>query len=74
MAKTKRTLVPVNDSLVEIFTNARPKNPAVSEADKRYLRTLKKRGFTDEELITLAKEAGLIVTTEMLQAKQRIKP
>ena len=74
MAKTKRTPAIVNNSLVEIFTSAKPKNPAVSQADKRYLRSLKKRGFTDEELIALAKEAGLIVTTEMLQVKQRIKP
>lgn len=74
MAKIKRARAIVNDSLVEVFANAKPKNPAVSEADKRYLRSLKKRGFTDEELITLAKGAGLIVTTEMLQVKQRLKP
>lgn len=69
MATKNRT--PVNAALLESAKTAAPKNPAVTSADKAYLRGLKKRGFTDDEIIQLSAKAGLKVTAEMLAVKPR---
>ncbi len=69
MASKKRT--PVNSALMEAAQAATPKNPAVTGADKAYLRGLKKRGFTDDEVIQLAAKAGLKVDASMLVVKPR---
>lgn len=71
MAKAKR--IPLNELLAEVTSTAKPANPALSSTDKAYLKGLKKRGFTDAELIALATKAGLKVTAEMLVVKQRVK-
>ena len=44
----------------------------VAEHDFRaHLRGLKKRGFTDEEIINIASKAGLKVTEDILTAKPK---
>jgi hypothetical protein len=69
MAKAKR--IPLNELLAEVASKAKPAKPALSSTDKAYLRGLKKRGFTNEELIELAAKAGLTVTVEMLEVKPK---
>ena len=69
MAKAKK--IPLNEALAEITAAAKPASPALSSTDKAHLIRLKKRGFTDTELIDLAAKAGLRVTSEMLVIKVR---
>jgi hypothetical protein len=64
MAKAKR--IPLNEALAKVASEAKPANPIASSTDKAYLKGLKRRGFTDAELIALAAKAGLLVTAEML--------
>lgn len=57
MAKTKRTQV--LSALIEHAQAAQPANPAPSTADTNYLIGLKKRGFTEAEIIQIAAKAGM---------------
>lgn len=61
----------VNEDLVRAFLDAKPANPALTSSDKAYLRGLKRRGFTDDEIKNVAQKAGFIVPPELLVAKVR---
>lgn len=63
--------VAVNQSLVKAFENAKPKNPALTGADKAFLRGLKRRGFTLEEIKAIAGESGFIVPDDLFEIKKR---
>ena len=69
MAKSKVTQV--NEKLTSIFSEVQPANPAPSSTDKAYLRGLKKRGFTDNEIIQVAAKAGYKITADMLIVKPK---
>jgi hypothetical protein len=69
MAKVKRA--PVSEKLAEAFIAAPPANPAPSSSDKAYLKGLKKRGYTDDEIIKIALKAGFKITPEMLIVKPK---
>ena len=53
MAKAK-----VNPKLIEAAEATPPKNPAASAADRTYLRGLRRRGYTEEEIKVVAHKAG----------------
>lgn len=69
MANRKRE--PVSSKLAEAFTAAPPANPAPSSSDKAYLKGLKKRGYTESEIIQIAKKAGFNITTELFIIKPK---
>lgn len=66
---TKKTQV--NDGLLKAFENAKPANPALTSADKTYLRGLRRRGFTQEEIKKVANEAGFEVPTDLFEQKKK---
>lgn len=63
MAKGKRA--PVSEKLASVFAETLPANPAPSTSDKAYLRSLKKRGYTEAEIIQIALKAGFKITPEL---------
>ena len=66
---TKKT--PVNSKFLEVATSAVPANPAVTSADRAFIRGLKRRGFTDEEITALGRKAGLNIQPSDLAVKTR---
>ena len=70
MAKVKKQ--PLNERLAAILETAKPANPTLSSTDRTHLIKLKKRGFTDDEIIAIAAKAGLKVTAEILTVKPRV--
>lgn len=62
---------PVNEDLAKAFASAKPANPALTSADKSYLRGLLRRGFTAEEIQTVAKNAGFQVTAELFTPRKK---
>ena len=69
MAKGKR--VPVSEKLASVFAETTPANPAPTTSDLAYLKSLKKRGYTDTEIIQIASKAGFKITAEMLVIKAK---
>lgn len=69
MAKGKRALV--SEKLASVFAETTPANPAPTTSDLAYLKSLKKRGYTDTEIIQIASKAGFRITTEMLVIKAK---
>jgi hypothetical protein len=69
MAKSKTAQV--NEKLASVFSDVQPANPSPSSTDKAYLRGLKKRGFTDAEIIQVAAKAGFKITADMLVVKPK---
>lgn len=69
MAKVKRA--PVSEKLASVFSETLPANPAPSTSDKAYLKGLKKRGYTETEIIQIAAKAGFKITPEMLIVKAK---
>lgn len=69
MAKGKRA--PVNEKLSSVFSETLPANPSPSTSDKSYLRSLKKRGYTETEIIQIAKKAGFNITPELFVIKPK---
>lgn len=63
--------VAVNESLMKAFENAKPKNPALTGADKAFLRGLKRRGFTLEEIKVIASDAGFLVPDDLFETKKK---
>lgn len=63
--------VSVNESLLKAFENAKPKNPALTGADKAFLRGLKRRGFTLQEIKAVAAEAGFVVPDDLFETKKK---
>lgn len=49
----------VNDKLIAAADSTPAKNPAPSSADKAYLRGLKRRGYTEQEIRVICQKAGL---------------
>jgi SOS response regulatory protein OraA/RecX len=62
---------PVNQDLANAFAEVKPKNPALSSADKTYLRGLRRRGFTQEEISDVAKKAGFVVPADLFEQKPK---
>lgn len=61
----------VNEALMKAFENAKPKNPALTGADKAFLRGLKRRGFTLEEIQNVAAQAGFEVPADLFDTKKK---
>ena len=59
----------VNERLSKAFEAVEPKNPALSGADKAFLRGLQRRGFTEEEIRNVAQKAGFDVPADLFQKK-----
>lgn len=66
--------IQVNEGLVKAFENAKPANPALTSADRTYLRGLRRRGFTQDEIKNVAKEAGFVVPTDLFEQKKKTPP
>jgi hypothetical protein len=71
---------PVNSKLLEAVTATPPQNPALTGPDRVFLRGLKRRGYTEFEIIAIGKKAGMTVTADDLKPKkkaasvQQVKP
>ncbi len=59
--------------LVEAFAKVRPANPALSAADKTYLRGLRRQGYTQEEITSIASKAGFNVPSDLFETGKRQK-
>ena len=59
--------------LVAAFEKTRPANPALSAADKTYLRGLRRQGYTQEEIKTIASYAGFTVPGDLFETGKRQK-
>lgn len=71
MATKKKT---AHEKLLEAVATTPPMNPALTSADRVFLRGLKRRGYTESEIIAIGKKAGFIVTSESLKpAVKRVK-
>ena len=62
-----------NQKLVDAFKNERPANPALSAADKSYLRGLRRQGYTQDEIKTIAGKAGFEVPADLFMSKRQNK-
>ena len=62
-----------NQKLLEAFKNTRPANPALSAADKRYLRGLRRQGYTQEEIKSIAGKSGFEVPADLFATKRQSK-
>jgi SOS response regulatory protein OraA/RecX len=60
-----------NKLLIDAFKDATPKNPALTSADKIYLRGLTRRGFTSDEILAIAAKTGIKVTLDDLTPKPK---
>lgn len=60
-----------NQKLVDAFKNARPANPALSAADKSYLRGLRRQGYTQEEIKIIASQAGFEIPADLFISKSK---
>jgi len=67
---TKKT--PINAKLLEAVTATPPTNPALTGADRTFLRGLKRRGYTEAEIIAIGKKAGMTFTSDDLKPKVKI--
>lgn len=67
---------PVNPALINAVSNTPPKNPAITSADKTYLKGLIRRGYTHDEIISIGAKAGLKVNPQDLitNGKKAVKP
>ena len=63
MATKKAT---INSKLLDVVAVTPPANPAITGADKTYLRGLIRRGYTHDEIITIGAKAGLKVNPQDL--------
>lgn len=61
----------VNADLAKAFEAVQPANPALSSADKTYLRGLRRRGFTQVEIQDVAKKAGFVVPPDLFENKKK---
>lgn len=59
--------------LVDAFAKVRPANPALSAADKTYLRGLRRQGYTQDEIKRVASNAGFNVPSDLFETGKRQK-
>ena len=62
---------PVNAKLLEVVVATPPASPALTGADRVFLRGLKRRGYTEQEIILIGTKAGVKVTPEDLKPKAK---
>jgi len=61
----------VNPKLVAAFAATPPRTPALSAADATYLRGLRRRGYTLQEIIEVGTKAGFVVPDNIFDAKKK---
>ena len=71
MAKAKK-FVP-QESIASFFTEMKPANPIMSSAEKTYFRSLKKRGYSEDQIKQGIIKAGYKVTDDFFAVKPRKK-
>jgi SOS response regulatory protein OraA/RecX len=64
----------VNENLAKAFEAVKPANPALSSADKTYLRGLRRRGFTQQEIQNVAQKAGFQVPADLFETRKKAAP
>ena len=62
------------EALLAAVAATRPAKPALSSADKTYLRGLKRQGYTEAEIIAIAQSAGYDVPDNLFQPRANKKP
>jgi hypothetical protein len=65
------TKAKVSERLVAATEATPPKNPAPSGADKAYLRGLKRRGYTEDEIRGVAAKAGMQLPADFFVPKKK---
>ena len=63
----------VNERLLAAAEATPPANPAITSSDLSFLRGLKRRGYTDIEIISIASKASLRVNPDQLLVVKRVK-
>lgn len=71
MAKATRTKSALLNAIIEVAQESIPANPLPSGAELTYLKNLKRRGFTDAEIIVIAEKAGVTITAAHLVIKTK---
>lgn len=71
MQKMAKSKIAAAETLTTLFVDAPPANPAPSAADKVFLRGLKKRGYTEQEIISIAAKGGYQITPDLFVIKPR---
>ncbi len=66
MAKQK-----INEALIQAVEENPPKNPALSSSDKAYLRGLKRRGYTEQEITAIVEKAGMTMPENFFVPKKK---
>lgn len=66
MAKPK-----VNSKLVELADAIEPQNPVLSGDDKRYLRGLKRRGYSEQQIFEIVRKAGLAIPADFFKPREQ---
>ena len=61
----------VNADLAKAFESVQPANPALTSADKTYLRGHRRRGFTQSEIQAIAEKAGFVVPANLFDIKKK---
>jgi SOS response regulatory protein OraA/RecX len=59
--------------LIAAFEKRSPANPALTSSDKTYLRGLRRKGYTQEEIKTIASDAGFAVPDDLFETGKRQK-
>lgn len=65
MAKPK-----INEKLLALVEEVEPANPVLSGEDKRYLRGLKRRGYSEQQIFDIVKKAGLAMPPDFFKPRQ----
>lgn len=63
----------INKQLLDAFSKAEPKNPSLTTQDKTYLRGLRRQGFTQEEITSIANKSGFQVPADLFSQKTKKK-
>ena len=59
-----------NEKLVAAFAETKPAKPALSAADKTYLRGLRRQGYTNDEIKAVAAKAGFDIPPDLFISKK----
>lgn len=69
MAKAKK-FTPAPD-LLALIESTKPQTPIMSSAEKTYFKSLKKRGFSEEQIKKFIEKAGYSITSDFFVIKTK---
>lgn len=69
---TKKIAV-VDQKLIDNAEKLTAENPQPTRADINFLKGLKRRGYSEQQIIAIAKTSGFNITAEQIQVKPKKK-